>query len=248
MPERVLSPVSSAMYSTAWFDTFSRAVPPWTTEGDVAAVTRYAPLETFPALLDVGCGVGRTAGPLAARGYRVTGLDVSIDALREARRTVPGMRLIAMDQRHIGLFRWTFDAAVILWNSIGFGTRGGDLDTLRGLRSVLRPGGRVLLDLYHPGWLADHELNGVADAQGVSVRRWLQAGRCMHEIRYRSGSVDDIQFNVYHPEEMRAVAAATGFLVERELVWWNAELRPGPEHARYQMILARPARSSTGSP
>lgn len=228
------------MYSPAWFDTFCGAVPRSTTEGDVAAVTRYAPPETFPEVLDLGCGVGRTALPLAARGYRVTGVDVSIDALRQARRDAPGMRLVALDQRHVGAFRWTFDAAVIFWNSIGFGTRYADLATLRGVRSVLRPGGKVLLDLYHPGWLADHEQAGVADAQGVSVRRWMQDGRCVHEIRYPTGVVDHIEFNVYHPGEMRAVATATGFEVEHELAWWNAGLRPGPEHARYQMVLARP--------
>ena len=37
-------------------------------------------------ILDLGCGVGRLAIPLAARGYRVTCYDVSPPLLEEARR------------------------------------------------------------------------------------------------------------------------------------------------------------------
>ena len=35
----------------------------------------------FPALLDVCCGPGRHAGALAARGYRVTGVDANAGAI-----------------------------------------------------------------------------------------------------------------------------------------------------------------------
>jgi 2-polyprenyl-3-methyl-5-hydroxy-6-metoxy-1,4-benzoquinol methylase len=38
-------------------------------------------------VLDAGCGYGRIAIPLAARGYRVSGLDLSAPLLISARET-----------------------------------------------------------------------------------------------------------------------------------------------------------------
>jgi len=46
------------------------------------AVATY--LGTRERVLDAGCGYGRIAVPLAARGYRVTGLDHSEPLLRSA--------------------------------------------------------------------------------------------------------------------------------------------------------------------
>jgi 2-polyprenyl-3-methyl-5-hydroxy-6-metoxy-1,4-benzoquinol methylase len=38
------------------------------------------------SILDVGCGIGRHALPLAQRGYRVTGVDISQGTLAQARK------------------------------------------------------------------------------------------------------------------------------------------------------------------
>jgi len=46
-------------------------------------------------ILDVGCGYGRLAIPLAERGYDVTGLDISPNLLRAARREA-GRRRVAV--------------------------------------------------------------------------------------------------------------------------------------------------------
>lgn len=48
-------------------------------------------LEAKPpaTLLDLGCGVGRLAGPLVDAGYDVIGLDTSVNMLEHARKAVP---------------------------------------------------------------------------------------------------------------------------------------------------------------
>jgi SAM-dependent methyltransferase len=227
------------MYSNAWFDTFAAQVPESTTAGDVVAIQGLAPPKEYPRLIDVGCGSGRMTGRLVECGYRVTAIDTSVVALQAARERAPDARYVALDQRHAGDLRWTFDVAIVLWNSFGFGSREADLETLRGLGRVVRPGGRALLDLYHPDWLAANEQSGVVDERGATIDRWVSDGRCFHEMRYVDGSVDDIQFNVYRPDQIEGVLRRAGFRTDAYLVWWKPEARPGATFARYQVVSTR---------
>lgn len=162
-----LTPTSA--YSSCFFDTFAATVPADITASEVDATARLAPPAEFPRLLDIGCGVGRLTAGLAARGFQVTGIDASVDALRKARATTPGGRFVALDFRHLACMRWTFDVVTVYWNSIGFGSRAEDDDVLRGVHDVLRPGGRLLIELYHPDWLEAHQLRGVVDPRGATV-------------------------------------------------------------------------------
>ena len=58
---------------------------------------------------------GRHAGPLAAAGYEVTGVDRDIGAVARAARRVPEATFVVLDQRRVAALRGTFDAAMILW-------------------------------------------------------------------------------------------------------------------------------------
>jgi SAM-dependent methyltransferase len=227
------------MYSSEWFATFAATVPAELTAADVDGIAAIVPVDRYPRLLDVGCGIGRVAAPLAARGYAVTGIDVNVDALIRAARSAPGPRDIALDQRHIGRLHWQFDAAVLLWNSLGFAGRGADLETVSGVAAVLRPGGTVIFDLYHPEWLGRNERAGETDSRGASVRRWMRDRRCFHEIRYASGRVDDIQFDVYAPAEIADLARRAGLVPDTEMVRWNPKERPSADAPRYQFACSR---------
>ena len=63
------------MYSLEWFDTFSSTIPPDVVERDVDALSELLPRPDYGRILDVGCGIGRVAGPMASRGYSVTGIS-----------------------------------------------------------------------------------------------------------------------------------------------------------------------------
>jgi SAM-dependent methyltransferase len=229
------------MYSSEWFETYSATVPASIIEADLRGITATFPLDRYPRILDVGCGIGRISGPLSAQGYSVTGLDVSVDALRTAHRRASGPQYVALDQRHIGQLKWVFDGALFLWNSLGFVGRSADLETLAGVAAALRPGGSVVFDLYHPDWLQKNDRSGEPDDRGAaSVRRWTRDGRCFHEIKYANGQVDDIQFNVYRPEEIRDLSRRVGLEPGVEMVWWSSESRPSPGSPRYQLICTRP--------
>jgi SAM-dependent methyltransferase len=231
--------MSSSMYSTAWFTTFAASIPERVTEMEADAIASFAPPAHFPRLLDLGCGVGRVAAALQRRGYGVTGIDISAGALRSAHRAVPEASFVALDQRHVGHMRWEFDVIVSIWNSLGFATREDDADTLAGLHRVLSERGRLLLDLFHPHWLEHNDRAGHRDPRGATIDRWVRNGRCYHEIRYADGSVDDIQFNVYTPDEMTSLLRRTGFQVAHAFAWWDSTVAPGAEHARYQLVAER---------
>jgi aminoglycoside 6'-N-acetyltransferase len=227
------------MYSRDWFDTFAATVPEDLVAADVEGIVAALPLDRFPRLLDVGCGIGRLAAPLLARGYAVTGLDVSLDALRAARQRMPALCAVALDQCHIGRLRWRFDAALVMWNSLGFAGRAGDRDTLAGLAAAIRPGGRLVLDLYHPEWMRQNEQTDRRDARGAVIQRWVRNDRCFHLIRYPSGRVDDIQFDLYAPDDMRALCRDAGFSTTAEMTRWDATRPASADQPRYQLVCER---------
>ena len=131
-------------------------------EEEVPKVLRLAGLAegTDAAVLDLCCGPGRHALPLARRGLRVTAVDRTtflLDRARErARLAGVVVELIQADMRE---FRRpaAFDLALSLFTSFGyFEAREDDLLVLRNVRASLRPDGIFLMDMVGKEWLARH--------------------------------------------------------------------------------------------
>lgn len=116
-------------------------------------------LATDGDVLELCCGSGRIALPLARDGHRVTAVDVSAGILRlfEAKldREPAAVRdritLIEQDIAELGLGRRDFALAVCGFNSL---LVVGDFDrqrrALRSAANHLRPGGTLVLDLVNP--------------------------------------------------------------------------------------------------
>jgi len=105
------------------------------------------------AILDMGCGTGGHAIPLARRGYRVTGIDRSAAMIEIAKRkAAEGPMNVAW---HVGDVRstrvpGTFDAALLMFAVLGYQTSNADvLGTLRNARRHLRPGGVLVFDVWY---------------------------------------------------------------------------------------------------
>jgi len=54
------------------------------------------------------------------------------------------------------------------------------------------------------------------------------------------GQVDDIQFDVYQPGEIRALCGSVGLKPLVEMVRWNPDARPSADSPRYQLVSTRP--------
>lgn len=178
---------------------------------------------TPPAeILDVPCGVGRLTLPLAARGYRMTGVDVTEPFLADARRAAQAAGLdvqwVRQDMRQL---EWAaqFDAALSAWGSFGYFDDSGNLAYLRGVARALRPGGRFLIDtpimesLFHQFRSRDWRMVGdirvleerhFDHQQGVIQTEWTM-------IRGRELEQHTSTIRLYSYRQMRELLLEAGF-------------------------------------
>jgi SAM-dependent methyltransferase len=108
-------------------------------------------------LLDVPCGFGRHAIPLAEAGYRVVGVDRSQALLDAARRRAGSSRrpkLTRADYRDLPFPDASFDTAINLFSSLGYLGDEEDTKALAEIGRVLRPGGRLVIETMHRDLLA----------------------------------------------------------------------------------------------
>lgn len=99
-------------------------------------------------ILDAGCGTGRHLGPLLRAGARPVGLGFSGGMLRVARQRVPESELVQGDLQGQFPFRggrFTAVLCALITEHLTELPR-----TLREFRRALRPGGRLILSIFHP--------------------------------------------------------------------------------------------------
>ncbi|PRC41630.1 SAM-dependent methyltransferase, partial [Mycobacterium sp. ITM-2017-0098] len=97
------------------------------------------------SVLDAGCGTGRVAIELAARGFSVVGIDADPSMLRAARAKAPQLRWIESDlvdtDTHLDE---TFDLVALAGNVMIFVERGTEAAVLTQLAARLKPGGLLV--------------------------------------------------------------------------------------------------------
>ena len=137
-----------------WFESFfetdewlllATTIEPERTEREAAFVAEQ--LSPGDRVLDLACGTGRIAAPLADRGFDVAGFDISERALALARQALPDADLRRGDMRELPWPDASFDAVINLWTAFGyFETQAEDERALGEIVRVLKPGGRFVLD------------------------------------------------------------------------------------------------------
>jgi SAM-dependent methyltransferase len=111
-------------------------------------------------ILDLGCGTGNHAIPMARRGYQVTGVDISEDMLTHARAKSQsarseGQSFLHGDVRRINLHQ-QFDAVLMMFAVLGYQKTNEDiLAALNTANHHIKPGGLLICDVwYGPAVLA----------------------------------------------------------------------------------------------
>lgn len=117
-------------------------------------------LDRFPhigvsSLLDMGCGTGGHAIPMAGRGYSVTGVDSSADMISLAGRKAGEsscagkLTFINADIRGISLKK-RFDSAVSMFSVFSYQTSNEDVvSTLNSARRHVKKGGLFVFDFWY---------------------------------------------------------------------------------------------------
>ena len=182
------------------------AIPPQQTRSEVEFLEKIFGQRPAASLLDICCGDGRHAIPLAERGYLVTGVDSSEDALAEARAAGAGNA--KWELRDMLDLPWEaqFDGAYCFGNSFGYLNRDELRRFLPSVARTLRPGAKLIVET---GMAAESILRMEHPGQ-----RWLQAGGIfmLNERRYdiTSGRLDiDYTFIYDGKVETRPVRSFT---------------------------------------
>ena len=91
-------------------------------------------------MLDAGCGTGRVAIELAARGIDVVGVDLDSPMLGQARQKAPHLEWVEADLCHLALGR-TFDVVAMPGNVMIFVCPGTETSVVANVAAHVAPAG-----------------------------------------------------------------------------------------------------------
>jgi len=228
----------------AWWETFfddrylriyGPLTSPEATQQQVQGIISYLDLQPGESVLDLACGYGRIAIPLAQQGLQVTGLDLSEVLLGQARAAAREagvqIRWHRGDMREIP---WTeeFDAVISIFTSFGFFADDRENQrVLEGARRALKPGGRLLIDVMNRDWRVRQDIQRHWFEAGeliVLAEPWLDpvAGRTGETWRWlEGGEWQSMEFDVriYTATELKAMIEAVGLRWVTVYGGWTGE-------------------------
>ena len=218
------------------------------TEQEVGFLVEALGLQPGQRVLDVGCGPGRHAHALAARGIEVHGIDISQPFVDLATASAPPTATFErMDARALP-FDAEFDVAIslcqgafgLLGASVANGCDGEqDGDVLAGMARAVRPAGLICVSAFSAyfqlRWLESSDTFDAAT--GVNHERATVKDESGREAEF------DLWTTCFTPRELRLLAERAGLRV-REL--WSVapgsyrRSEPSIEEPEFLLVAERP--------
>ncbi len=244
----------------AWWETFfddrylrlfGPLASPEATRQQVEGILAYLGLEPGASVLDLACGYGRIAIPLAQRGFQVTGLDLSEVLLGQARAAAAEAGVEVTwhrgDMREIP-WQEAFDAVINVFSSFGYFTSEEEnRQVLEGVARALKPGGRFLIDVMNRDWRVRRDLERhwfEAGDRIVLTEPWFDpvTGRAGETWRWlENGRWASMQFDtrLYTATELKGLIEAAGLRWLTVYGGWEGE-EFGPHSRRIIAVAVRP--------
>lgn len=164
-------------------------------DDDLAIYLGFAHRTGSP-LLEYGCGTGRLLKPLAVAGYKITGIDLSVEMLWRAneRLTLPRdlrdrARLVKADALH---YVPPEPAKLAFWAINSFmhlATQHDQIKALTRAWEALAEGGLLILDLFQP----DPQMLLEADGRLIHDGTWMRVENGNHVVKLSSRKLDIAQ-------------------------------------------------------
>jgi SAM-dependent methyltransferase len=241
-----------------WFvdlfdEDYLRTLPfltPQATQAEAEFVIDAMGLTPGAQVLDVGCGYGRHAMELAARGFHVVGLDLSTPLLvrggEEAQRRGLQINFVRGDMRELD-FEAQFDAAYCLFSTFGYFDDETNKKTIANIARALKPGGRVMIEILNRDYL-------ITD---LPTRVWWEGDGCVVleevELNYFSSRIQvnrsvvfddgrqleqEISVRAYSLHEVGKLMHAAGFRVLEVSGGYHTRSRFFGNQSRHIIVLA----------
>ena len=141
-----------AEWFASWFDSeYYHKLYARRDEAEAAAfldgLVRRLTAPSGAAVLDLACGAGRHSAYLSAKGFDVTGIDLSAASIARARaRHAPNTQFVRQDMRE-SLGSDAYDYVFSLFTSLGyFDDPGENLTVLNNVATALKPRGTLVID------------------------------------------------------------------------------------------------------
>lgn len=212
----------------------------------IDALLRFLKAAEGQHFIDVACGKGRHSRYLHSLGYKVTGIDLSLNSIAEAKECSKGQTNIDFIQHDI---REPFpvddlDVAVNLFTSFGyFDTDEEHLAALSNMHTCLRPGGRLVIDYLNTAEvLKSLKRADVCAVDGIVFRVWrlIEDNRIVKTIEVEDGEQRkkfEERVRAFSKDDLLNMLHTCGF--EIEAVFGDYQLTPFSEHSPRVVIIAQ---------
>jgi SAM-dependent methyltransferase len=226
MPEDHFGPHVAERYDESSADMFDPAV--------VEPVVDFLEdLAGDGAALELGIGTGRIALPLAQRGVRVHGIDLS-EAMVAQLRAKPGGDEIPVTIGDFATTRvdGTFSLAYVVFNTIGnLTTQDAQVACFQNVAAHLEPGGRFVIEVGVPGLrtLPPGERFQVFDFGeshvGIDEYDVENQGLISHHFSFADGMWEKVSmpFRYVWPAELDLMARLAGMSLRQRWSGWKRE-------------------------
>ncbi len=229
-------------YGELYLDSVADLLTPELSALEASAIAGLLGLDPGERVLDLACGHGRHAAPLAGRVSLLAGVDRTGAYLRRAAAQAGGgpgaPRFVRADLRQLPFPGGTFDAVYSWYASLFMWDDPGNQAALVELCRVLRRGGRALVHHGNPLRLAadptDFARRTLADGSAVEEEARFDPGSGVERAHRRllrpDGTVlaGTARLRYYRPDEWVPLARRAGLRVTRITSTTGLGAGPGP--------------------
>jgi SAM-dependent methyltransferase len=156
---------------------------------------------------------------------------------------MPGaVTYVQHDMRRLEELPDTFDGIICLWQSFGYFDAATNVDILRQISAKLRPGGRLVLDIYHRGFFERNQ----------GVHSFERAGQMIGETKRMDGDrltvmldygpdlpADTYAWQLFSPAEIAALSGQCGFRPVLACSGFDEMTPPSADLPRMQLVFER---------